>query len=169
MQVSILGPVEVRIEDGRPVAVAGRRVRTLLARLAADPGRAVAVDALVDELWAAEPPVDPANALQSLVSRLRRALSEPGAVVQDAGGYRLDVAPQDIDAVRLQQLVEEAARATSAQEADPVADRLRGALARSRGRALPELDPALGRAMGPGRPGRAGTAPGHGRGAWSRP
>ena len=36
-------------------------------------------------------PAEPTNALQSLVSRLRRALGESGLVVQEPRGYRLAV------------------------------------------------------------------------------
>ena len=85
MRVGLLGPLTVEI-DGRPVEVGGARLRALLVRLALDPGRFVPLDQIVDALWpdgpsgngaggrAAQAPGDPANAVQSLVSRLRKAL-----------------------------------------------------------------------------------------------
>lgn len=88
VQVSVLGPVEVR-RDGDLVPVPGARLQTLLARLALSAGRPVAVGALLEAVWGADQPHEETNALQSLVSRLRRALGEPGAVEQSAGGYRL--------------------------------------------------------------------------------
>ena len=77
VQICLLGPLEVRADSGTPVEVGGARLRALLTRLALEPGRAVGVHALVADLWGDAPPADEANALQSLVSRLRRAL--PGA------------------------------------------------------------------------------------------
>ena len=73
------------------VAVPGARLRGLIARLALAGGRPVEPGVLVDALWPQELPADPANALQSLVSRLRRLLGEAGAVTQSEGGYRLGV------------------------------------------------------------------------------
>ena len=70
--MAILGALLVTDDAGRPVEVGGARLRALLARLALEPGRAVGVDALVADLWGDAPPADQPNALQSLVSRLRR-------------------------------------------------------------------------------------------------
>ena len=39
VRIGILGPLEVRAGPGRPVEVAGARLRRLLLRLALDPGR----------------------------------------------------------------------------------------------------------------------------------
>ncbi len=99
MQIGYLGPLEVRGAHG-VLDVPGRRLRTLLGRLAVDVGRPVPHRSLIEALWPDEPPADPANALQSLVSRLRRTLGEPTLVEQLAGGYRLNVSPDDVDAVR---------------------------------------------------------------------
>ncbi len=80
MQVGILGPLEVRDDGDRPVEVSGARLRTLLVRLALDAGRPVPASALVDAVWGDRPPADEANALQTLVSRLRRALGDAAPV-----------------------------------------------------------------------------------------
>ena len=80
MQVGILGPLEVRRDDGAPVDVAGARLRALVTRLALDAGRPVTVAALVDAVWGDAPPTDEANALQTLVFRLRRTLGDATAV-----------------------------------------------------------------------------------------
>ncbi|GAA3237679.1 BTAD domain-containing putative transcriptional regulator [Nonomuraea helvata] len=76
----------------------------LVVRLALAGGRAVEPGVLVDAIWAEDPPAGPAHALQTLVSRLRRALGPGGDVVQVAGGYRLDVDAADVDALRFEQL-----------------------------------------------------------------
>ena len=89
MRVNILGPLEVEA-GGVPAEIGGSRLRALLTRLALDPGRTVSTEALAAAVWGDELPAEQANALQSLVSRLRRALPED--VVKSApGGYRLEV------------------------------------------------------------------------------
>jgi DNA-binding SARP family transcriptional activator len=95
-------PLEVRAGPGWPVEVAGRRLRRLLQRLALDPGRVVTTGQLVDAVWDEAPPAGAANALQALVSRLRRLL--PGAVESAPSGYRLAVAAEAVDAVRFEAL-----------------------------------------------------------------
>jgi predicted ATPase/DNA-binding SARP family transcriptional activator len=101
--VTLLGAVQVCRGD-TVLPVPGARLRGLLVRLALAGGRAVDPDVLVEALWPEERPAEPANALQSLVSRLRRVLGAPGAVVQVEGGYRLDVADGDVDALRFERL-----------------------------------------------------------------
>ena len=99
MQINLLGPIEVD-DGGVPIAVAGARLRALLGRLALDAGRPVRADLLISALWGDDAPVGAGNALQSLVSRLRRALP-PDAVIRSApGGYRLDVPADTVDAQR---------------------------------------------------------------------
>ncbi|WP_285593337.1 BTAD domain-containing putative transcriptional regulator [Actinomycetospora sp. NBRC 106378] len=98
MPIRLLGPVSVADDDGRELLPAGPRLRGLLARLALDAGRPVDAATLVDALWGEDPP-STANALQSLASRLRRALGAE-RVRSSAGGYVLDVAPDEVDALR---------------------------------------------------------------------
>jgi DNA-binding SARP family transcriptional activator len=50
IEFGLPGPVEAR-RDGRSVALGGRRQRTLLALLLLEPGRTVAPQRLVHELW----------------------------------------------------------------------------------------------------------------------
>ncbi|HEY7177306.1 MAG TPA: BTAD domain-containing putative transcriptional regulator, partial [Micromonosporaceae bacterium] len=95
MRIAILGPLEVTADGGGALPVAGARLRSLLIRLALDAGRTVGVDALTDAVWASDPPAGAANALQTLVSRLRRGLPA-GAIGADAVGYRV-VADVDVD------------------------------------------------------------------------
>ena len=105
MRVALLGPLQVADEDGRAIKVAGRRLQLLLLRLAADPGSSVSGSELVETLWPEDVPTDPTNALQSLVSRLRRAIGRPQLVEQDGSGYRLLVEAGAVDAVRFAELV----------------------------------------------------------------
>ncbi|MGH3261073.1 MAG: hypothetical protein ACRDNS_03660, partial [Trebonia sp.] len=66
VQVAILGPLEVRDDDDAVVAVAGARLRGLIARLALAGGQPVSQSALADAVWGAAPPADGPNALQTL-------------------------------------------------------------------------------------------------------
>ncbi|HET9973866.1 MAG TPA: BTAD domain-containing putative transcriptional regulator, partial [Streptosporangiaceae bacterium] len=78
-----------------------------LAALALEPGHVVPNATLVDWIWGERPPAEAANALQRLVSRLRKALPE-GLVEGQAGGYRLAVEPGAVDAVRFECLLGQA-------------------------------------------------------------
>ena len=91
MRIGLLGPVTAG-PDGVP-APGGVLLRGALARLALDTGRVrLATDVLVDALWGTDPPDAVTNALQALVSRLRRALGA-GRGRHRPGGYLLDVEP----------------------------------------------------------------------------
>ncbi|MEV6768729.1 BTAD domain-containing putative transcriptional regulator [Nocardia sp. NPDC051030] len=103
----MLGPLEIRGDDGGLIEVPGARLRALLIALALEAGRAVPKATLVDWIWGEQPPADAANALQALVSRLRKVLPDGSLDVQ-AGGYRLTVPPNAVDAMRFEQLVDQA-------------------------------------------------------------
>jgi predicted ATPase/DNA-binding SARP family transcriptional activator len=131
----MLGSFEVRTDDGVLADVPGTRLRALLIALALEPGRVVPKATLIDWIWGERPPFDAANALQRLVSRLRKALQD-GLVEGQTGGYRLTVEPEAVDAVRFESLVRQA-RNTE----DPRRVRLlREALALWRGAAMQEVD-----------------------------
>lgn len=137
----MLGSFEVIGDDGVPADVPGARLRTLLATLALDPGRVVPRSALVDRIWGEAPPSDATNALQRLVSRLRKVLPD-GVLEGQVSGYRLLVDPDAVDAVRFERLV---ARARDADVAGRVR-MLREALALWRGPALQDVAGADGEA-----------------------
>ncbi len=113
LTVDLLGPLRVS-RGSSAVEVRGGRLRTLLVHLALAADRAVPVTALVDAVWGAEPPADAANALQSLVSRLRTALGDPALVRQVHGGYLLAVDPEAVDALRFERLSRDPATAAEA-------------------------------------------------------
>ncbi|QIS22071.1 BTAD domain-containing putative transcriptional regulator [Nocardia terpenica] len=117
MQIGVLGPLDIRADDGGVIEVPGVRLRALLIALALEPGRAVPKATLVDWIWGEQPPSDAANALQALVSRLRRVLPD-GSLDGQAGGYRLAVPPRAVDAVRFEQLLDQARGGTDAHRAE---------------------------------------------------
>ncbi|GAB1640520.1 AfsR/SARP family transcriptional regulator [Krasilnikovia sp. MM14-A1259] len=132
IEVALLGEMRVT-RDGAPVEVPGARLRGLLTRLALAGGAAVDAAVLTDALWPQERPADPGNALQSLVSRLRRVLGAAGSVAQAAGGYRLVVTADDVDAVRFERLAQAGRTRLRAGEPDPAATLLVQAVALWRG------------------------------------
>jgi predicted ATPase len=134
VQIGTLGSFEVRTDDGVLADVPGARLRGLLIALALEPGHAVPKATLVDWIWGERPPSDAANALQRLVSRLRKALPE-GLVEGQTDGYRLRVEPDAVDAVRFERLVGQAR-----SDGDPRRVRLlREALALWRGAAMQDV------------------------------
>ena len=138
MLVALLGPLEVTV-DGAAVPVSGARLRRLLLRVAVEAGRTVSGAELVHAVWTDEPPADQVNALQTLVSRLRRAVGEPSCLQQTGVGYRLQA---DTDVQVFRDRVTQAQRAAARQDLAAAAEEYRDALAVWRGPALAEVEDA---------------------------
>ncbi len=85
---AVLGPLEVRTDDGMVVSLPGERQRRLVALLLANQGRVVSAAALAETVFADRAPANPAAALHNQMSRLRRALGD-GVLDTTAHGYRL--------------------------------------------------------------------------------
>ncbi|KQS71334.1 hypothetical protein ASG41_20250 [Modestobacter sp. Leaf380] len=133
-RLRLLGPFAVLRPDG-PVDVGGRRARALLARLALDPGRVVGVDALVDAVWDGAPPAAPANALQAVVSRVRRAAPDLPLRARPPG-YLLDLPRDAVDAGAFEDLL---GRARDARDPHTVVELLTAAEALWAGDPLADL------------------------------
>ncbi|HET7736873.1 MAG TPA: BTAD domain-containing putative transcriptional regulator, partial [Nocardioidaceae bacterium] len=102
VRFGLLGPMEITA-GGTAVTLPGAAERALLAQLLLSPGRTIPATMLVDRLWSESSlPVDPMNALQIRVSKLRRSLkaaSLEDVVTREGVGYRANVAPESVDAV----------------------------------------------------------------------
>jgi predicted ATPase/DNA-binding SARP family transcriptional activator len=112
MEFRILGPLEVA-EGDRLLQFGGTRERALLAVLLIHAGEVVSADRLIEELWGGDLPGNPANALQVVVSRVRRVLEDSagsGRLITRKPGYVLDARWHELDAGRFARLVEEAGR-----------------------------------------------------------
>jgi predicted ATPase/DNA-binding SARP family transcriptional activator len=135
LEFAVLGPLEVR-RDETVLSLRRGRPRIALSSLLLHAGRAVAADVLIDQLWSDDLPANAPNALQVVVSYLRKTLglSADGATPAlrtVAGGYLLDVPAESIDAVRFEAAVSDAARLLeqpSATDARTALDRVTGAL-----------------------------------------
>ncbi|MEV0412221.1 BTAD domain-containing putative transcriptional regulator [Streptomyces sp. NPDC050448] len=137
MLFGILGETQAWHNDGAEVPLGGPARRALLALLLTHPGEVVSADRLADA-------VDPdgalsAHALQSQVSRLRKALGSGAAIEQAGAGYRIVVQRDDVDACRFERLAQEGRAALRGGEAERAVTLLREALALWRGPALAGL------------------------------
>ncbi|HEX8510433.1 MAG TPA: BTAD domain-containing putative transcriptional regulator [Propionibacteriaceae bacterium] len=132
MDFSVLGPLEVS-HDGESVLIRRGLPRGLLVYLLLHRRVPVAAEVLADRLWSGEPPADAANAVQRVVSYLRRALGDAGhgLLATKPSGYVLLVEDHWVDAFRFEQQV----RAAVSLDA-------RGTAAGAR-RALEELNAAM--------------------------
>jgi DNA-binding SARP family transcriptional activator len=110
----VLGPVEARL-DGVAAAI-GPRQQAILALLLVAPNRLVTIDQILDRVWTATRPARPANAVQTQVTLLRRAL--PGVTITwQTGGYRIVTDEQTIDLHRFRHEVGQARAATDDEDA----------------------------------------------------
>ncbi|WP_040836722.1 BTAD domain-containing putative transcriptional regulator [Nocardia brevicatena] len=122
MRFGVLGPLTVWTDTGTVVPIPGVKVRALLADLLVAPGLPVSADRLVDDIWADDPPGNPAGTLAAKASQLRRALENAEAggrelVISPPPGYRL--ATTEVDALRFRTLL------ATAREASDTAGRAR--------------------------------------------
>jgi tetratricopeptide (TPR) repeat protein/DNA-binding SARP family transcriptional activator len=113
MEIRLLGAVEIAV-DGRVLDSGPPRQRLVLAILAAEAGRPVSVESLIDRTWD-EPPEHPRRTLQVYLSRVRRLLDDAAAVGQPpvrisrrSGGYLLDIDPDGVDIHRFRSLIGQA-------------------------------------------------------------
>src|SRR3954453_21632973 len=147
VRIGILGALQIE-RDGSPVEIAGGRLHALLARLALAGAKPVSTSSLVDAVWDDELPSDQQHALQSLISRARRALGDADAIAPAPGGYTL--AADGVHAQRFERLAVAAPRfeqlaadgAGALREGAPqrAADTLHEALQLWRGPALADLN-----------------------------
>lgn len=140
MEIKVLGALSLSCGD-RQSAVASKRASTVLTLLAMSPQAPVPFDQLVDELWADQMMTNSRNALQAIVSRLRRLLQSvtghkgDGIVRTGSNGYLLDAASETVDAHRFLALAEEGGDLVPRNPAEAIT-KLEQALALWRGPAL---------------------------------
>ncbi|RSN16106.1 hypothetical protein DMB42_04900 [Nonomuraea sp. WAC 01424] len=112
--IRLLGPVTGVLGDAE-IDLGAARQRAVVAMLASPPGRVVTKGRLVEGLWGDDAPPSAEQSVYTYVAGLRRALEpgrEPGrrstVLVGEAGGYRLLLAPRQVDSCLFTELVEEA-------------------------------------------------------------
>jgi DNA-binding SARP family transcriptional activator/tetratricopeptide (TPR) repeat protein len=117
LQVRLLGGLSV-VRDGvllRDTELANRRGRVLLKMLAAEHGRRISLDRIVNALWAEQRPPRAAENVAVLVSRLRRVIG-PDSIRGNREGYVLADDGVRVDITEAEQFIAEAeSRLASAQ------------------------------------------------------
>src|SRR5262245_25643167 len=138
MEFRLLGPLEA-LRDGNPVPIGGAKQRALLALLLLHANEVVSRDRVIEDLWADAPAGSAGHSLNVQISRLRKALEPDGLLVTRAGGYVVEVEPEQIDARRFERLLEEGRQANrNGRPAEALAS-LEDALELWRGGALAEF------------------------------
>src|SRR6476646_1889274 len=121
VEFRLLGPVEAA-RNGELLPLGGPRQRALLALLLVEQGRPLSADRLVEELWHGHPPARASGTLPTYVSRLRSALG--GDVISSsAGGYAIEVPPEQIDSSCFERLAAEGRAALARGQAGRAAAR----------------------------------------------
>ncbi|ONI78594.1 hypothetical protein ALI144C_27635 [Actinosynnema sp. ALI-1.44] len=134
MRFGVLGTLTVHTSAGEPITITRAAVRLLLADLLVHQGQPVSADRLVEDLWGARPPRDPAAALQVRVAQLRSALGDRALVESTPAGYRL--LAENVDAAEFAALT---ARARSTSDGHRKVELLDQALALWRGPAYADF------------------------------
>ncbi|HEY8472778.1 MAG TPA: AfsR/SARP family transcriptional regulator, partial [Natronosporangium sp.] len=141
----LLGPFQVLVGQNE-ITITGRE-RTLLATLLCHANTPVEVDRLVDAIWGERPPRDARNQLQSVVSRLRRRLVAAGVsetiVMTAPAGYRIKVAPDQLDLTQFKTALADARSAATSDQPGAAVAGYRNALELWRGPALAGVESDL--------------------------
>jgi DNA-binding SARP family transcriptional activator len=149
-EVRLLGTFEITRSDGEAVALPEGKLRTLFCALALRPGRPVSMTEIAEWLWDGTPPPAARTTIRGHIKRLRRLLdvvAGESAITSTQCGYRLEVAPEDVDLHRFSTLV---SRATTLAGSAEEARLLREALALWRGPAFCDVSSdSLHREVGP--------------------
>jgi DNA-binding NarL/FixJ family response regulator/DNA-binding SARP family transcriptional activator len=141
VEYRLLGPLEVLDQQG-PIALGRAKERLVLAVLLLHANEVVSRDRLIDELWGESPPPTAKKAVNVYISQLRKALARDGVdpIQTVAGGYRVSVEADRLDATRAQELLASARTSAAAGDPDIAAEQFRQALALWRGRTLACLE-----------------------------
>ena len=132
----LLGRLEAADDDGSALSIGRGKERALLAYMLLHRNAAVPREALIDALWADDPPASAAHALDVYVSRVRKGLGVDGLLETERGSLRLNVADECLDVARFERLLAEARGARDPAERLALVEQ---ALVLWRGRALADV------------------------------
>ena len=140
-----LGPIEA-VVGGRLVDLGAPKQRALLALLVSKVGQPVAVDMIVEELWAGSPPRSAIASLQAYVANLRRVLepdraprTAPAVLRTYERGYLLERRVVDVDVDRFSDRAVAGWQALDFGDPQTAVREFENALALWRGRAYVEV------------------------------
>lgn len=139
MDVRILGPLEVLV-DGAQIDLGSPRQRAVLARLVINPGEAIGIDRLIDDLWPGNVPDSARHALHVYLSNLRGVLGpNRERLVRRGSGYLFSIGPEELDAKRFTRLLNDGRSALERADPDAARSLLSEALALWRGPVLADI------------------------------
>src|SRR6266545_4743776 len=147
MELQILGALQAHVRQRLPLA--GQRQQRLLAGLLLVPNRVAPLSYLVDAVWDDDPPATAKRQLQNSISALRPLLDDgpaAPAILSDGPGYRLRVAPHQLDALQFADRIAEAQALVARHNPVEAADLMRSALDLWQGPALAGIDGRVVRA-----------------------
>jgi DNA-binding SARP family transcriptional activator len=143
VEFRVLGPLEVRTDDGRPLAITRPRQRALLCVLLLHASQPVPAGQLIDLLWDSAPPQTAAGTLRTHVWAVRRLLGAGAARLRTLpAAYQLQVAPDELDLLEFTRLSSEGRQALAGGDFATAAERLDRALRLWRGAPLSDLPAA---------------------------
>jgi predicted ATPase/DNA-binding SARP family transcriptional activator len=148
MRFSVLGPVAVT-EDGSNLSLGGWKQRAVLVLLLQAANEMFSLDRIITDIWGDEALPKARDAVYTYVSNLRRSIGKE-RIEHGPAGYRLVVAPDELDAFRFESESERADRLMGSAP-EKTARLLGDALAMWRGRAyeghedLPTIAPEANR------------------------
>jgi DNA-binding SARP family transcriptional activator len=155
MQINVLGPLEVHVND-LSITPRAAKHRQVLALLALHAGKVVAARVLLEELWGGTPPETCQQTLQTYIFHLRQRLSDALNTTKTEvaktllfthyPGYSLRISPHDLDADEYDLLAKEGRRQMARGDYQAASNALRKALDMWRGPAL--VDVPTGRVLG---------------------
>ncbi len=121
LHLRLLGPLAVSDDQGNDLTPQGPRERACLATLAILAPEPLSTERLASELYRETETSDPRNAVQAVVSRLRKALGRSaGSVETTANGYRIVDVRLDLD--EAEELLRAALATTDADESARLLD-----------------------------------------------
>jgi predicted ATPase/DNA-binding SARP family transcriptional activator len=140
LRLQDLGSLLLRVA-GTDAAVRGAKPARILVTLLVHANQRVSVDAMIDAVWGEQASDAGAGALETQIWRLRKVIEpgrdrrqEPTYLINDAGGYRLVVNPENADSLRFPQLAEQGDRLLATGDPDRALRRYELALGLWRGR-----------------------------------
>ncbi|MFF2043588.1 BTAD domain-containing putative transcriptional regulator [Kitasatospora sp. NPDC058170] len=139
VRFSVLGAMRIDL-GGSDVPAGPPQQQAMIAALLLRSGRSASLHELVSTVWGDHAPDSAVTSLRTYVWRLRQRLeaecSTPRILLSTGSGYRLAVAPADVDAYRAEELGSEAARARAAGRHEDCTRLLTEAVALWRGEPL---------------------------------
>lgn len=144
MLVKLLGPVEIAETDGRRRGGPPKQA-CVLASLALASRVALSIDTLAHRIWGSDAPAGKRSVIYGHITRLRRLLGTHEAVELrrvSTGGYRLEIAVDQVDALHARSLAGQAREANEAGDVALAARRWREAAELWHGPALAGIEGA---------------------------